>query len=98
VYSRRRDHDTLRNLGGAHRKKRYPYLLGRIRFCDPETNRILVFLGNNIDFDALTICYLCTSRWRAEFFQQHLRIKRFFGAAETPSSSRKRHGPGPRSP
>ena len=92
VYSRPRDpangilSDHLIRLGGTHSRARYPELLRRVRFRDPETNGSLVFLTNRMDFDALTICKLYKSRWHVELFfkwiKQHLRIKRFFGTSE----------------
>ena len=92
VYSRQRDpangvlSDHLVRLGGTRSRKRYPEHLRRVRFRDPETNRVLVFLTNRMDFDALTICNLYRSRWHVELFfkwiKQHLRIKRFFGTSE----------------
>ena len=69
VYSRQRDpangilSDHLVRLGGTRSRKRYPEHLRRVRFRDPETNRVLVFLTNCMDFDALTICNLYRSRW-----------------------------------
>lgn len=92
VYSWRRDpangilSDHIIRLGGAHSRKRYPEFLRRVRFRDPQTDRVLVFLTNHMAFDALTICNLYKSRWHIELFfkwiKQHLRIKRFFGTSE----------------
>ena len=98
VYSRQRDpangvlSDHLVRLGGTRSSKRYPEHLRRVRFRDPETNRVLVFLTNRMDFDALTICNLYRSRWHVELFfkwiKQHLRIKRFFGTSENADRTR----------
>ncbi len=92
VYSRPRDpangilSDHLIRLGGTRSRERYPELLRRVRFRDPETDRSLVFLTNHMEFDPLTICKLYKSRWHVELFfkwiKQHLRIKRFFGTSE----------------
>ncbi len=92
VYSWQRDpangilSDHIIRLGGAHSRKRYPEFLRRVRFRDPQTDRVLVFLTNHMAFDALTICNLYKSRWHVELFfkwiKQHLRIKRFFGTSE----------------
>ena len=92
VYSRQRDpangilSDHIVRLGGAHSRKRYPEFLRRVRFRDPQTDRVLVFLTNHMAFDALTICNLYKARWHIELFfkwiKQHLRIKRFFGTSE----------------
>jgi len=64
----------------------YPERLRRIRFKDPETAKMLVFLTNNFALPALTIGALYKSHWQVELFfrwiKQHLRIKRFFGTSE----------------
>ena len=64
----------------------YPERLRRIRFKDPETAKMLVFLTNNFALPALTIGALYKSHWQVELFfrwiKQHLRIKRFFGTSD----------------
>jgi hypothetical protein len=54
-----------------------------LRFWDREENRALVFLSNDFDLPALTICELYKRRWQVELFfkwiKQHLRIRNFFG-------------------
>jgi len=71
---------------GVHVTKDYPAHLRRVRFKDPETNKTLVFLTNNVSLPPLTIAALYKSRWQVELFfkwiKQHLRIKRFFGRSE----------------
>jgi hypothetical protein len=66
-------------------QKDYPQQLRRIRFRDPD-GRSLIFLTNNLDLPATTICDLYRLRWQVELFfkwiKQHLRIKRFFGTSE----------------
>lgn len=73
-------------LNGFYSSQHYPQHLRRIRFKDPETGKTLVFLTNNFQLPALTICALYKSRWQVELFfkwiKQHLRIKRFFGTSE----------------
>jgi hypothetical protein len=65
---------------------RYPELLRRISFRDPESHKTLVFLTNNTALPAMTIAALYKSRWQVELFfkwiKQHLRIKRFFATTE----------------
>lgn len=72
-------------LDGFYAQKDYPDHLRRIRFNAPD-NRTLVFLSNQFDFPALTICALYKSRWQVELFfkwiKQHLRIKQFYGTSE----------------
>jgi Domain of unknown function (DUF4372)/Transposase DDE domain len=73
-------------LNGYYSAKKYPEHLRRIRFKDPESGKMLVFLTNNTALPALTICALYKSRWQVELFfkwiKQHLRIKKFLGTSE----------------
>jgi hypothetical protein len=73
-------------LDGPLSKRRYPQHLRRIRYKHPDTAATLVFLTNNFQLPALTVCALYKSRWQVELFfkwiKQHLRIKRFFGTSE----------------
>ena len=66
--------------------KKYPEPLRRIRYLDPETGQLLVFLTNNFDLPALTVAALYKARWQIELFfkwiKQHLRIKAFYGTSE----------------
>jgi len=73
-------------LTGVKVSKDYPSHLRRIRFKDPESGKTLVFLTNDFQLPALTICALYKSRWQVELFfkwiKQHLRIKQFYGTSE----------------
>jgi hypothetical protein len=73
-------------LNGHYSAKHYPEHLRRIRYCDPETGKTLVFLTNNTALPALSIAALYKSRWQVELFfkwiKQHLRIQRFLGNSE----------------
>ena len=73
-------------LDGFYARQSYPDPLRRIRFHDPQTDRTLIFLTNQMTLPALTICTLYKSRWEIELFfkwiKQHLRIKRFYGTSE----------------
>ena len=64
----------------------YPAPIRRIRFKDPATGNVLVFLTNAMSLPALTITQLYRCRWQVELFfkwiKQHLRIKAFFGTSE----------------
>jgi hypothetical protein len=66
--------------------KGYPDALRRIRYCDQESARQLIFLTNNFSLPTLSIPQLCKSRWQVELFfkwiKQHLRIKAFYGLSE----------------
>ena len=78
--------DQTIRLNGFYSAKNYPEPLRRIRFKDPESGKMLVFLTNNTSLPALTIAALYKSRWQVELFfkwiKQHLRIKRFLGTSE----------------
>ena len=73
-------------LDGQYSRQHYPERLRRVRFRDPETGKVLVFLTNHFDLPALTIAALYKNRWQVELFfkwiKQHLRIKRFYGTSE----------------
>ena len=92
VYSTKTDRttgvicDQSIRLNGRYVAKDYPEHLRRIRFNDPESGKLLVFLTNNTSLPPLTIAALYKSRWQVELFfkwiKQHLRIKRFLGTSE----------------
>jgi transposase len=73
-------------LDGFYAKQHYPEHLRRIRFNDPDTGKALVFLSNQFNLPALSICTLYKNRWSVALFfkwvKQHLRIKRFYGTSE----------------
>ncbi len=66
--------------------KSYPEKLRRVKYRDPETNKVLVFLTNNFDLPAKTVSNLYKQRWQVELFfkwiKQNLRIKTFYGTSE----------------
>jgi hypothetical protein len=76
-------HDQFIHLRGPKSKGRFPDLLRRIRYIDPETGKRLTFLTNNLALDALIIALLYRKRWQIELFfkwiKQHLHVKAFFG-------------------
>jgi hypothetical protein len=63
----------------------YPAALRRVKYRDPETGKVLVFLTNDFTLPALTVAHLYRLRWQVELFfkwiKQHLRIKVFFGTS-----------------
>jgi hypothetical protein len=73
-------------LDGVYTGTTYPEKLRRIKYRDPGTDKILVFLTNNFVLPALTIAQLYRCRWQVELFfkwiKQHLRIKAFYGTSE----------------
>ncbi len=73
-------------LNGRRTGPKYPEHLRRIRFKDPDSGKVLVFLTDNTALPAHTIAALYKSRWQVELFfkwiKQHLRIKRFLATSE----------------
>lgn len=55
-------------LDGFYPKQHYPEHLRRIRFKDPDTGKTRVFLTNQFNVPALTICALYKHRWAVELF------------------------------
>lgn len=73
-------------LDGLYSGTTYPEKLRRIKYRDPDSGKILVFLTNNFLLPPATIAQLYRCRWQIELFfkwiKQHLRIKRFYGTSE----------------
>lgn len=92
VYSRKVDKttglrcDQIIKLTGKKSALYYPDKLRRIKFFDESKPKTYVFLTNNFELDALTICLLYKNRWQIELFfkwiKQHLKIKKFWGHSE----------------
>ncbi|MEI6847869.1 MAG: IS4 family transposase [Chlorobiaceae bacterium] len=78
--------DQTIKLSGSVSLEKYSGQLRRIKYADPETGKIYVFLSNNFELDAKVIAGLYKSRWQIELFfkwiKQHLRIKAFYGTSE----------------
>src|SRR5215813_12710593 len=55
-------------LDGFYARKAYPRHLRRIRFCDLESGKRLVFLTNNFVLSAATIAARYKKRWQVELF------------------------------
>ncbi len=77
--------DQIGRLATPASFRNYPDKLRRIRFHDPETDRILTFLTDQFTLPALTVCQLYKQRWQVELFfkwiKQHLRIRKFYGTS-----------------
>ncbi|MBL0352076.1 MAG: IS4 family transposase [Candidatus Dechloromonas phosphoritropha] len=73
-------------LDGFYTRRDYLVSLRRVRFNDPGTGKMLIFITNQMTLPATTICALYRNRWQVELFfkwiKQHLRIKRFFGTSK----------------
>jgi len=78
--------DQTIRLTGATSNTNYPERLRRIKYRDPDTGKVLVFLTNNFLLPAKVIAELYKQRWQVELFfkwiKQHLRIKAFYGYSE----------------
>jgi hypothetical protein len=76
--------DQTITLSGYYAKQRYPEVLRRIKYRDPD-GRVLVFLTNDFSVPALVVADLYKGRWQIELFfkwiKQHLRIKAFYGTS-----------------
>ena len=72
-------------LTGFYSHQQYPDALRRIGYTDPDTDKTLTFLTNNLTEPAITIAQLYRCRWQVELFfkwiKQHLRIKSFYGTS-----------------
>ena len=77
--------DELIQLTGPKAEEKCPYPLRRIEVYVPQTDEILVFLTNNLDFGATTIAAIYKDRWQIEIFfkiiKQNLKIKTFVGTS-----------------
>lgn len=75
--------DQTIKLTGKDTASYYPDQLRRIKFFDASKPKTYIFLTNNFELDALTICTLYKNRWQIELFfkwiKQHLEIKVFWG-------------------
>ena len=77
--------DQIVRPNGINSKTRIPEQMRRIKYRDPETGKVLVFLTNSFTLSAKTVAALYKSRWQIELYfkwiKQHLRIKSFFGTS-----------------
>jgi len=75
--------DQVITLTSPRTRRAFPCPLRRIKFRDAAEGRTLIFLTNDLDLPALTICQLYKRRWEVELFfkwiKQHLRLRHFFG-------------------
>jgi hypothetical protein len=77
--------DELIELRGVKAIEKCPYPLRRIEAYDPETDKVLVFLTNQLELGATTIAAVYKDRWQMEIFfkalKQNLKIKTFVGTS-----------------
>lgn len=78
--------DSLIEFTGPKSKKKYPYPIRKIVYRDPDTDKELIFLTNDLHLDAKTIAAIYKARWEIELFfkmiKQNLKIKRFIGTSK----------------
>jgi hypothetical protein len=76
-------YDQTIRLSNPKTAATYPMNLRRVKYEDPETGKLYIFITNNFTLPALTIAKLYKARWQIELFfkwiKQHLRIKAFYG-------------------
>jgi hypothetical protein len=76
-------YDQTIRLSNPKTAAKYPMNLRRVKYEDPETGKLYIFITNNFILPALTIAKLYKARWQVELFfkwiKQHLRIKAFYG-------------------
>lgn len=77
--------DQIIKLTGMKSARAYPDTLRRIRYVDPTTHKVLVFLTNHLALPARVVAQLYKCRWQIELFfkwiKQNLRIKTFYGTS-----------------
>ena len=78
--------DELIRLISATGQARFPELLCRVYYRDPETGKDYFFLTIRQDLTALEVAELYRRRWQIELFfkwiKQNLKIKAFYGTAK----------------
>lgn len=92
IYSKKVDrstgviYDQTGVLTGNEASMKYPDKIRRVKYFDEETDKVFVFLTNNIDLKTIEIAMLYKQRWMVELFfkwvKQHLKIKSFWGTSE----------------
>jgi IS4 transposase len=75
--------DELIELRGLGAIEKCSYPLRRIEAYDPDTDKVLVFLTNQLEFGSTTIASIYKDRWQMEILfkalKQNLKIKTFVG-------------------
>jgi transposase len=77
--------DLLIKLSGPKTKEHYPEPLRKIKYRDPETQKVYEFLTNDMEREGEEIAAIYKERWEVELFfkwiKQHLKIKSFWGTS-----------------
>jgi hypothetical protein len=78
--------DQTIRLNDPKTKRHYPRDLRRISFFDTEARKLLVFVTNNFEVEAIVVAKIYKARWQIELFfkwiKQNLRVKAFYGLSE----------------
>lgn len=78
--------DQIIEFRGFYSKDKCPIRLRRVRYVEPETGQVYVYLTNDWVHAASTIAAIYKSRWQIELFfkalKQNLVIKTFWGTSE----------------
>lgn len=78
--------DQIIELCGFYTKKKCPVRLRRIRIKDPETQKYIELLTNQMEWSPATIGAVYKDRWQIEIFfktiKQNLKIKSFLGTSK----------------
>ena len=77
--------DCSIRLTGVDAQDKCSFLLRRIEVWDPEEDKVLVFVTNNLKLGATTVAAVYKDRWQIEIFfkalKQNLKIKTFVGTS-----------------
>ena len=77
--------DQVIRLTGLTARRDCSHRLRRIKYRDPVTGEVLVFLTNHLTFGSSTIARIYKDRWQIELFfkalKQNLKIKTFVGTS-----------------
>jgi len=69
----------------AKARNAFASLLRKVRYCDADTGRDLVFLTNHLQIPALSVAKIYRLRWRIELFfrwiKGHLRLQHYYGTS-----------------
>ena len=65
--------DQIVRPNGINSKTRFHEQIRRIKYRDPETEKVLVFLTNSFTLSAKTIAALYKSRWQIEPFMKWIK-------------------------
>jgi len=77
--------DAVVRLSSAKARKDYPEPIRQVTYHDAETDRIYVFMSNDLTRSAQEIADIYKARWQVELFfkwiKQNLKIKTFWGTS-----------------